>query len=55
MMNPIALILMIIGGILLVFGVFWTIRRSKAVGVAISLIGLCVAVFPILVSMFLAY
>ena len=55
MMNPIALVLMIFGGILLVFGIFWTIRRSKGVGIAISLIGVCVAAFPFLVSIFLAY
>jgi len=54
MINPIALVLMICGGILLVLGVIWALRRSKAVGIAISLIGVCVAVLPFLVSLFLA-
>jgi len=53
-MNPIALVLVIFGAILLVFGAFWAVRRSKTVGVTISLIGVCVVAFPFLISLFLA-
>ena len=54
-MNPIALILITFGVIMFVFGVIWAIRRSKAVGVAIALIGVCAVAIPFLVSMLLAY
>ena len=55
MINPVAFFLVIIGIILLVFGVIWLVRRSKTVGIAISLIGIGVAAIPCLVSLFLAH
>lgn len=54
MINPIALVLVMFGAMLLLFGAFWAVRRSKAVGGAISLIGAIVAAVPFLVSLFLA-
>ena len=54
MMNPIALVLMVLGVILLLLGSAWAGRRSKAIGVAISLFGVAVATLPFLVSLFLS-
>ena len=54
MLNPIALGLILLGAILLTVGVFWTVRRSKAVGVVISIVGVSAAAIPFLVSLFLA-
>lgn len=54
MPNPIALGLILLGALLLTFGVFWVGRRSKAAGVAIAVIGVSVAAIPFLVSVFLA-
>ena len=54
MINPIALVFVMLGTMLLLFGAFWAVRRSKAVGSAISLIGVIVAAVPFLVSLFLA-
>jgi hypothetical protein len=55
MMNPIALVLMVLGVILLLLGAFWAVRRSKAAGIAISLLGVSVAAIPFLVSLLLAH
>ena len=54
MINPIALVFVMLGTILLLFGAFWAARRSKAVGGAILLIGVTVAAVPFLVSLLLA-
>jgi membrane protein insertase Oxa1/YidC/SpoIIIJ len=54
MINPIALVFVMLGMMILLFGAFWAARRSKAVGSAISLIGVIVAAAPFLVSLFLA-
>lgn len=53
MINPIALVFVMLGTMLLLFGAFWAARRSKAVGSAISLIGVTVAAVPFLVSLLL--
>jgi len=53
MINPIALVFVMLGAMLLLFGAFWAVRRSKAVGGAISLVGVIVAAVPFWVSWFL--
>jgi hypothetical protein len=53
-LNPIALGLMVLGILLLLFGSSWAVRRSKATGVAIMLLGVILAAIPFLVSWFLS-
>jgi hypothetical protein len=54
MMNPIALVTIAIGVLLLLFGIFMVVKRMRIVGIVISLLGLGVAAVPWLVSFFLA-
>ena len=54
MVNPIALVIMALGLLLLLFGIFLVVKRIKVAGIVISLLGLGVAAIPWLVSFFLA-
>jgi hypothetical protein len=54
MMNPIALVTIAIGVLLLLFGIFMVVKRMRIAGIVISLLGLGVAAVPWLVSFFLA-
>ena len=54
MANPIAVIMMALGAVLLLFGVFLVVKRIKIAGIVISLSGLGIAAIPWLVSLFLA-
>jgi hypothetical protein len=54
MVNPIVLVMMAIGVLLLQFGIFLLVKRMKIAGLVISLLGLGVAAVPWLVSSFLA-
>jgi hypothetical protein len=48
--NPIALVMIVLGVLLLLFGIFLVVKRMKIVGIVISLLGLGVAAVPWLVS-----
>ena len=54
MVNPIALVMMALGVLLLLFGLFLVVKRIKIAGIVISLLGLGMAAVPWLVSFFLA-
>ncbi len=54
MVNPIAVIVMTLGVLLLLFGIFLMVKRMKMAGIVISLLGLGVAAVPWLVSFYLA-
>jgi len=54
MVNPIALVMMALGVLMLLFGIFLVVKRRKIAGLVISLLGLGVAAVPWLVSFFLA-
>jgi hypothetical protein len=54
MVNPIALVMMVLGVLLLLFGIFLVVKRMKIAGIVISLLGLGVAAVPWLVSFYLA-
>jgi len=53
-MNPIAVAMIVLGVVLLLFGPFLVLRRRKATGIAISLLGVGAAAVPFLVSFHLA-
>jgi hypothetical protein len=53
-MNPIAVAMIVLGVVLLLFGLFLVLRRRKATGIAISLLGVGAAAVPFLVSFHLA-
>jgi hypothetical protein len=54
MVNPIALVMMALGLLLLLFGIFLVVKRIKIAGIVISLLGLGMAAVPWLVSFILA-
>jgi hypothetical protein len=54
MVNPIALVMMALGVLLLLFGIFLVVKRIKIAGIVISLLGLGIAAAPWLISFFLA-
>ena len=54
MVNPIAVIVMALGVLLLLFGLFLVVKRMKIAGIVISLLGLGVSAVPFLVSFYLA-
>ena len=54
MMNPIAVAMLVFGGVLLLLGLFVVLPRRKVIGIAISLSGIGVAAIPFLVSFYLA-
>ena len=54
MVNPIAFVMVALGVLLLLFGIFLVVKRIKVAGIVISLLGLGVAAVPWLVSFFLA-
>ena len=54
MVNPIAVVMMALGVLLLLFGLFLVVKRRKIAGILISLLGLGVAAVPWLVSFYLA-
>ena len=53
-MNPIALVVMALGVLLLLFGLFLAVKRMKIAGIVISLLGLGVGAVPFLTSYYLA-
>ena len=53
MMNPIALGMIALGVLLLVSGLLLAAKRRKATGIAISLLGLGIAVAPFVITFFL--
>ena len=53
-MNLVAVAMIVFGVVLLLFGLLLVLRRRKATGVAISLLGVGVAAAPFLVSLYLA-
>ena len=52
-MNPIALGMVALGALLLVLGLLLVAKRRKATGIAISLLGLGIAVAPFVITFFL--
>ncbi len=54
MVNPVALVMMALGVLLLLFGLFLVVKRMKIAGMVISLLGLGIAAVPWLVSFYLA-
>jgi hypothetical protein len=54
MMNPIAVAMIALGVVLLLCGLYLALRRQKATGIAISLLGVGVAAVPFLASFYLA-
>ena len=54
MVNPIAFGMIVLGLVLLVFGIRLVVNRRKATGIAISLLGIGAAAAPFLVSSYLA-
>ena len=54
MVNPIAVVMMALGLLLLLFGIFLVVKRRKIAGIVISLLGLGVAAVPWFVSLYLA-
>jgi len=54
MVNPIAVVMMALGLLLLLFGIFLVVKRIKIAGIVISLLGLGVAAVPWFVSLYLA-
>jgi len=55
MVNPIALVMVMLGAILLGIGIYWFIKRSKIVGTTISILGFCVVAIPFVVSFILIH
>jgi hypothetical protein len=53
-MNPIAFGMIVLGVILLLFGLFFVRQRRRAAGIAMSLLGVGAAAVPFLVSYYLA-
>lgn len=53
MVNPIAVIIVVLGILLFLFGLFWASRRAKVAGIAISLLGLGVVTIPFVISFYL--
>jgi hypothetical protein len=53
-MNIIAVAMIVLGVVLLLFGLFFMLRNRRATGIAIMLLGVGVAAFPFLVSFYLA-
>jgi len=53
-MNPLALGLMIFGGVLLLFGITSLVKRRKTMGLVLSLFGFIAIVTPFVVSYSLA-
>jgi hypothetical protein len=54
MMNPIAVAMIALGVVLLLFGLFLVVRRRRAAGIAISLLGVVTAAVPFIASFLLA-
>jgi hypothetical protein len=54
MVNLIALIMIALGILLLLFGIFMLVRRKKIAGTVILLLGLGLGVIPLLVSFYLS-
>jgi hypothetical protein len=54
MVNPIALVMIALGILLLLFGIVLVVKRIKIAGIAISLLGLGAMATPFLVSFYLA-
>lgn len=54
MVNPIALVMMALGVLLLLFGIFLLVRRRTIAGLVISLLGLGAVAVPFLTSFYLA-
>ena len=54
MANPMAVIMMALGTVLLLFGIFLVVKRIKIAGIVISLLGLGIAAIPWLISLFLS-
>ena len=52
-MNPVALGMVVLGALLFGLGLL-SVKRKKAVGIAISLIGLGIAAAPFIITSFLA-
>ena len=52
-MNPIALGMIALGALLLGVGVLLLVKRRKAAGIAISLMGLGIAAAPFVITFFL--
>jgi uncharacterized YccA/Bax inhibitor family protein len=53
-MNPIAVAMIVLGVVLLLFGLSLVLRYRKAIGIAISLLGVGAAAVPFLVGFHLA-
>jgi hypothetical protein len=53
-MNPIAFGTIVVGILLLVYGLFLTARRKKSRGIALSVVGLVIAAAPFVITLFLA-
>lgn len=53
-MNPVAVAMIVLGVVLLLFGLSLVLRHRKAIGIAISLLGVGAAAVPFLVSFHLA-
>jgi hypothetical protein len=53
-MNPIALMMIMLGALLLLLGMVLVGKRVKGAGIVISLLGLGAMAFPFLVSFYLA-
>jgi hypothetical protein len=54
MVNPIALVMIALGILLLLFGIVLVVKHVKIAGIVISLLGLGVMAVPFLVSFYLA-
>ena len=54
MINPIALIIIAIGIMLMVSGIFLTVKGMKTAGLLMALVGLGLTAFPFLISYILA-
>lgn len=52
MINPIALITMGLGVLLLLFGLFLLLRRVKTAGIIVALLGLAIAAVPFIVTLY---
>lgn len=54
MMNPIGLVTIALGVLLLLFGAVLMIKRMKMIGVTVALLGMATASVPFVVTYFLA-
>ena len=52
-MNPIALGTVALGALLIVLGLLLVAKRRNAAGIAVSLLGVCIAVAPFVITFFL--